>query len=328
MADPAPPRFVERAPWFGADLQTIRNTLRPRPPELPGGERLLLPIPDGDRLAARLDVPAWIDARPLVVLVHGLTGTEASVNVVATARHLVSQGWRVLRLNLRGTLFSQATSKGRYHAGRTEDLAEALRQLSPPLLEHGVVLVGHSLGGNLILKYMGERRDEGEHGAPVRGAVAVSTPLDLAATSRRIMAPRNILYHHYLLSELKREALAPGAALTAVQRSAIAASRSIYEFDDVFVAPMFGFRGADDYYAQSAACFFIDRIALPTLVLHAMDDPWIPARCYEAIDWKGVTSVETVFSPRGGHLGFHDRSSRIGWHDRVMTAWLDKRFVR
>ncbi len=318
----SPPRFLERAPWWGPDLQTLRNTLLPRPRELVGGERLLLAMPDGDRLAARLDRPVDSGARPLVALIHGLTGTEASVNVVRTARYLVSEGWPVLRLNLRGSAVSRPTSKGRYHAGKTEDLAAALRQLPADLVGHGVVLVGHSLGGNLVLKFMGE----GGHGAPVLGAVAVSTPLDLAAVSARIQAPRNIVYHRYLLKGLKSEALAPGAAVTSEQRAAIASSRSIHEFDDRFVAPFFGFRGADDYYARNSSHGFLRSIDRPTLVIHAMDDPWIPAACYEAVDWRSLAAVETAFAPGGGHLGFHGRGSRVGWHDLVTSAWLARRF--
>ena len=114
--------FRERAPWLGGDLQTLRNTVRGTPPDLPGGERLLLPMPDGDRLAARLDRRAAPAARPLAALVHGLTGSEASGYAVVSTRHLVGQGWPVLRLNLRGALPSRPTAAGHYHAGRTEDL--------------------------------------------------------------------------------------------------------------------------------------------------------------------------------------------------------------
>ena len=122
------PPFRERAPWYGGDLQTLRNVVRGTPPDLPDGERLLLPMPDGDRLAARLDRQAGGPiARPLVVLVHGLAGSELSGPVVASMRHLVGQGWPVLRLNVRGALPSRPTAVGHYHAGRTGDLAEALR---------------------------------------------------------------------------------------------------------------------------------------------------------------------------------------------------------
>ena len=152
------PAFQERAPWFGGDLQTLRNVVLGGPQDLPGGERLLLPMADGDRLAARLDRPTGPIARPLVVLVHGLAGSEASGNVVASTRHLVGQGWPVLRLNLRGSLPSLPTAAGRYHAGRTGDLAQALRGLPADLTRYGIVLLGHSLGGNLVREIHGRRR--------------------------------------------------------------------------------------------------------------------------------------------------------------------------
>lgn len=284
-------------------------------------------MPDGDRLAARLDLPARVVARPLIVLIHGLTGTQASVNVVRTARHLVGEGWPVLRLNLRGSAFSRPTSRGRYHAGKTEDLAAALRQLPGHLVRAGIVLVGHSLGGNLVLKFMGEGQAGEGHEAPVLGAVAVSTPLDLASVSQRIEAPRNFVYHRYLLDGLKSEALAPGAAVSPAQQAAIAAARSIQEFDDRFVAPYFGFRGAADYYAQNSSARFLRSIKLPTLVIHAMDDPWIPAKCYRSIDWAALAKIETAFAPGGGHLGFHGRGCRVGWHDRVTAGWLEEKFL-
>jgi predicted alpha/beta-fold hydrolase len=322
MTGQNPPPFLQRAPWWGPDLQTVRNLLLPGPGDTAGGERLLLPMPDGDRLAARLDGAAAAQTRPLIVLIHGLTGTEASVNIVRTARRLVEEGWPVLRLNLRGSAVSRPTSRGRYHAGRTEDLAAALRQLSAGLVRNGVVLIGHSLGGNLVLKFMGE----GVGDAPVRGAVSVSAPLDLAAASLRIQARRNALYHLYLLNGLKTEALAPGADLTAAQRAAIASARTIYEFDDRFVAPAFGFRDGADYYAQNSAGGFLRGVKRPTLVIHALDDPWIPADCYEAPDWPSLPSIETAFAPGGGHLGFHGRGSPVGWHDLVTAAWLAQEF--
>lgn len=300
----------------------MRNLLLPARRELIGGERLLLSMPDGDRLAARLDRPSSPSRRPLIVLVHGLTGTETSINIVNTARQLVREGWSVLRINLRGSAVSRPTSTGRYHAGLTDDLAEALRQLPEALLSQNIVLVGHSLGGNLVLKFIGE----GWRDLPVVGAVAVSTPIDLAAASIQIQAPRNILYHRHLLSALKREAIAPNAAITGEQRATIAAVRSICEFDDRFVAPCFGYRDAEDYYEQNSARHFLQSVDRPALVVHAMDDPWIPAASYAVIDWTRLSNVETAFSPRGGHLGFHGAGSRIGWHDLATAAWLERKF--
>lgn len=313
--------FRERAPWFGGDLQTLRNLLRSAPPDLPGGERLLLPMQDGERLAARLDRRAGPVARPLVVLVHGLAGSEASRCVVASTRYMVGQGWPVLRLNLRGAIPSLPTAAGHYHSGRTEDLAEALRGLPAEFIRYGIVLLGHSLGGNLVLKFMGE----GGHGLPVLAAVAVSTPIDLAATCARMMSRRNFVYHRYMLDAMKREALAPGAAVTTSERAAIAAAKNVYEFDDHFIAPRFGYRDAHEYYESNAAKHFLAGISRPTLILHALDDPWIPAACYTAIDWPRLPMIEAALTPRGGHLGFHGRGSRVPWHDLVTAWWLARK---
>ncbi len=316
------PLFRERAPWFGGDLQTLRNVLRGAPRDLPGGERLLLAVSGGDRLAARLDRPAGPFSRPLIVLVHGLGGSETSGSVVASMRHLVSQGWPVLRLNLRGALPSRPTAAGHYHAGRTGDLADSLRGLPAELTRHGIVLNGQSLGGNLVLKFMGE----GGHGLPVLGAVAVSSPIDLAATCAKMLTPRNFVYQRYMLEAMKCDALAPGAAVSATERAAIAAARNVYEFDDRFIAPRFGYRDAGEYYESNAAKHFLAGITQPTLILHALDDPWIPASCYTAIDWPRLPVIESVLTPRGGHLGFHSRGSRVPWHDQVTAWWLARRF--
>jgi uncharacterized protein len=316
------PPFRERAPWFGADLQTLRNVLWGALPDLPGGERLLLEVTGSERLAARLDRPAGPITRPLVVLVHGCAGSEASRNVVASARYLHSQGWPVLRLNLRGALPSLPTAPGHYHGGRTEDLADALRGLPPDLTRHGIIVVGHSLGGNLVLKFMGE----GGHDLPVLAAVAVSAPIDLSATCARMLAPRNFIYQRYMLAAMKREALVPGAAVSASERAAITAARNVYEFDDRFIAPRFGYRDAEDYYESNAAKHFLAGISRPALIVHALDDPWIPGACYRAIDWKQLPLIEAALTPGGGHLGFHGQGSAIPWHDRATAWWLARKF--
>jgi predicted alpha/beta-fold hydrolase len=315
------PDFRERAPWIGCDLQTLRNYLRGGAPELPGGERLWLAMPDGDKLAARLDEPFVAEpAKPLVVVVHGLAGCESSCDTVATARHLVSEGWSVLRLNLRGSEPSRSSSCGRYHAGKTEDLEAALHALPPKLAKRGIFLVGHSLGANLVVKFMGESY----YDLPVLGAAAVSTPLDLAGTCARMMEPRNLAYHRHMLRAMKTEALAGDASLTSAERAAIASARNVYEFDDKFVAPHFGYRDAPEYYEANRSGRFLADIKTPTLVVHAFDDPWIPSACYAAVDWSSLPRIDTALTQKGGHLGFHGVGSATPWHDRVTELWLAK----
>ncbi len=312
------PEFRQRPPWLGADLQTLRNFLCGPAPELPGGENLLLALRDGDRLAARLDRPVNGSAKPLIVLIHGLTGSQHSETIVAAARYFVAQGWSVLRLNLCGATPSRPTCRGFYHAGKTRDLAEALQSLPTALKTNGLILVGHSLGGNLVLKFIGE----GRHGAPIRAGVAVAPPLDLAATCRQMMKPRNFLYQRHILNGLKTEALGQNAELTAAERKRIIAARSIYEFDDHFIAPRFGFRDANDYYARNSSNAILHAIELSTLIIYAQDDPWIPVSCYRAVDWRAAPMIETLFTDKGGHVGFHDAASATPWHDRMIVDWL------
>ncbi|GGF51302.1 hypothetical protein GCM10011611_67200 [Aliidongia dinghuensis] len=314
--------FRPRFPWYGPDLQTLRNTIFRTPVDVAGGERLVLPLGDGtgDALAARLDRPSDSrpKGRPLAVVVHGLGGDERSTYMIRTTRYLLSLGYPVVRLNLRGAGPSRALSGGHYHAGRSDDLAAALRALPPGLADRGIVLIGYSLGGNIVLKFMGE----GAHGHDVRVAASVSAPIDLAATSRRILEPRNRLYHLKILKTMKAETLAPGAQLSPDERRAVEQARTVYEFDDTFVAPRNGYASADDYYAQNAALGFLDRIDRPTLVVHALNDPWIPTESYRTVDWSAYAHVSALLPRGGGHVGFHARGSITPWHDRAIARFF------
>jgi predicted alpha/beta-fold hydrolase len=308
------PPFKARAPWFGADLQTLRNSFRGTEGELTGSDEVILPLGDGDALIGHYHPGR---EKPLVVLIHGLSGSAASDYIVTTARHLGGLGYPILRLDLRGAGASQRVSKGRYHAGRSEDLAAALRMLPAPLGAHGLLLAGYSLGGNMLLKFLGEDT----HGIAVLGAVSVSAPFDLSISSRRIRAPRNWIYHRHLLNQIKAEALAASAALTETERSAIEKCRSIYEFDETFIAPRHGFAGADDYHARCSARAYAPNIRVPTLVIHALDDPWIPRAAYDTVDWTALDSVRLVLTSSGGHVGFHDAASPVPWHDRAIAQF-------
>jgi predicted alpha/beta-fold hydrolase len=317
------PPFRMRAPWWGGDLQTLRNFLMRRRPLLAAPERLLLPMRDGsgDRLVAALHRPAAPAAkpRPLAVLVHGLSGCEDSHYMLNSASHLLTLGFPVLRLNLRGAGPSRLYCRFQYHAGRSEDFADALAALPAELKAAGAVAIGYSLGANMLLKFLGERGSE----APLKAAVAVSAPVDLAATARHMMRRRNMIYQGYLLRAMRAESLASPAELSAAERAAIHAARSIWAFDHGFSAPRNGFRGAEDYYERNAARRYMDGIAVPTLVIHSLDDPWIPGAPYLAYDWRRNPSLVPLLSPRGGHVGFQGRQDRrVPWHDLCAAQFL------
>ncbi|MEC8198666.1 MAG: alpha/beta fold hydrolase [Pseudomonadota bacterium] len=303
------PQFRERAPWFGGDLQTLRNFFARRigrgPGDLPG-ERLELSLSDGGKLAARLTEGE--SDMPLAVVIHGLTGCETATNVVVAARHLSGLGFPVLRLNLRGSEPSAKLAKGHYHAGQTKDLHDILSALDPALTEAGIVFMGFSLGGNMLLKFLAESGKD----FPVRAAVAVSTPIDLAESAARLLLRRNRLYHRWLLDRMKdqwRDTPLRGNAAKALDEVT-----SIVQFDDRIVAPVNGFKGAKDYYKKNSAERFLKKVAVPTLLIHAQNDPWIGTAPYARFDWPSNPNLGLLMPRGGGHVGFHSRNGPTPWH--------------
>jgi len=321
--------FRPRFPWWGGDLQTLRSRvfypdadLSPWP-----AEQLAFPLEDGsgDRLLASLHRNPGAAAKPPLLLVHGMTGCEDSSYIRASARFFLARGHPVLRLNLRGAGPSQGHCRRHYNAGSAGDLLAVLAQLrqrEPALMAAGCYLMGFSLGGNILLNALAS--SDGTAG--VRAAVAVSVPLDLKATQLQLMKPRNRLYHDYLLRGLCRSRLA-GPHATAEERAAIAtAVRSIYDFDDRVTAPAGGYAGAEDYYARCAAGPRLGEIRSATLLIHAADDPWIPAACYRAVDWRGLDApLALCLTATGGHVGFHEAGRAVPWHDRAAAAFFEGR---
>ena len=257
----------------------------------------------GDRLVARLHRPLGSAGRPLAVLIHGLTGSEDSRYIRASARHLLGLGLPVLRLNLRGAGPSRALCRGQYHAGRSEDLRDALSALDPAQLDGGLLPVGYSLGGNMLIKFLAEfGRD-----FPIRAAAAISAPLDLKETQVRMEQSRNWIYNYFIMRAMRAEAQAGAAELTEQERRAVRAARREFEFDEHFVSKRAGFDGAEAYYAHSSAQVYLAAVPCPTLVIHARDDPWIPVDAYERFDWSSNRQLTLLLSQSGGHLGFHQR---------------------
>lgn len=320
------PPFRPRFPWWGTDLQTLANFLKPPSRDLAPhtSERLAVDLNDGtgDRLACTLDRPsAPVAGKPLTILVHGLTGSQESSYMVSMARCLLNAGERVLRVNLRGAGPSRATCAGQYYAGRSQDFRSLLANLPAGLKADGVRAVGYSLGAAMLLKYLGE---EGK-AAPVLAAAAVSAPIDLSVTCRRMLERRNVVYHRHLLGQMKIEATAPGARLEERERSAILGSRTIREYDDVFIAPRHGFAGADDYYERCKPVRFMGGIRVPTLVLAALDDPWIPGALYSGYDWASNRALLPLLPKQGGHVGFHGSDNRLPWSNRALTEFFGVR---
>ncbi|MDE0392508.1 MAG: alpha/beta fold hydrolase [Rhodospirillales bacterium] len=308
MAAPAP--FRRRWPWVTADLQTVRNVLPGRlagvPPD--SGRRIEIPLSDesGDRLVARFHPGR--EPLPAVILVPGLTGCEASRHVLQSAGAWVASGAPVVRLNLRGAPPGRALARSHYHMDRVQDLAdacEAVRERDPGIAQQGIIIVGFSLGGAIALRLAQ---------APflprvVKAVVAVSAPLDLVATAARMVRPRNRLYERWLLDRLRRETEPVWRPAPEPVRAAVQGARHIRDFDDALTAKEAGFRDAADYYEACSPVRGMDRLRIPTLLIHADDDPWIPP---PAVAERPPLRV--VVTRGGGHVGFHGTGSRLPWY--------------
>ncbi|OYQ32709.1 hypothetical protein CHU95_18285 [Niveispirillum lacus] len=313
------PLFRPRFPWWGRHLQTVRNTLVKPAHPMPAGLRMRFAMDDGsgDVLLGCLNQPPTQANQPLVVLLHGLTGSEDSFYVRATAAMLLRRGHPVLRLNLRGAGPSADTCGRRYHAGRTGDVHSVLRQLSPELTRLGIVLIGWSLGGNCALKFLGE----GSFPVPVLAGAAISAPIDLAASSRLFGAPPNRLYHNRLLGQMKADMQANRDRVGTHWADAALSARDLWDFDDKVVAPWNGWSGAPEYYAVNSALTFMPEIRVPTLIVHALDDPWIPSPAYREFPWSRHPCLYPAISRSGGHVGFHGTNGV--WSDQCLELFLN-----
>jgi hypothetical protein len=136
--------------------------------------------------------------------------------------------------------------------------------------------------------------------------------------------PRNWLYHNYVLADIKKETLAEGGELSAEERAIVRSVRSVREYDDRFIAPRYGFRDADDYYELCTPLNYMPEIRVPTMVLAAADDPWIPVEYYRDFKWSDNPFLLSVTAEGGGHLGFHAADSDRPWCDTVLEKFLER----
>ncbi len=323
--------FATPRGWRHPHLQSIRSRVLPRRwrlSDVGSAHSLQIVMHDGsgDRLAAVRHQPRDpVAGLPLVVLIHGLGGSMESDYIRASARGLLRTGFAVVRVDLRGAGRSGDHSTGLYHAGRTADLRDVLRQIRQDA-PHGIAVIGFSLGGNATLKLVGEPLGD----LPVVAAVAVSAPLDLAAGVEHLHHMLFGWYERFVMSGLREDADRPGPAsgFTAAEAAAVRKARTVLEFDDAITAPRNGWRDAAEYYAVNSSGQYLPRITVPTLVIHAIDDPMIPAGPYRAIDWQAIEEqgyVRRAITPHGGHVGFHQRGRAYPWYVPQAIGFLHGR---
>jgi len=285
------------SPWWlpGGHLQTIYASLRP-PPRV-RLERERWEAPDGDFVD--VDFAGDPAAGRRLLLFHGLEGSSDSHYARAIAAGAVARGWRIAIAHFRGCSGEPNRKPRAYHSGDTEEIDWIVRKVGAPLCTAGI-----SLGGNALLKWLGERGDDAR--ALVRRAAAVSAPIDLSAAGHALDRGINrLLYTRHFLSTLKPKSLAKLEKFPGLfDAAAVRAARRFREFDNVVTAPLHGFRDVDHYWSAAASGPYLERIRVPTLLINARNDPFLPEHALLAAARKAAPSVVLEFPRTGGHAGF------------------------
>jgi hypothetical protein len=315
--------FVPHRIFKQGDAQTIGAHFWPgrwRVRDATGDEERMFQVEPDSKVLARIRWQANRAEHPTLVVWHGMEGSSASGYMLATADKAFRAGFNVIRVNFRNCGNTEHLSPKLYHGGLTSDL----RAVVDELIEHDhlsrLFLAGFSLGGNMVLKLAGEY---GENPPRELTAVcAISPSIDMRAGSCLLMKRRNWIYQQDFLRRLRqRIRIKKNLFPNLYDSNGLRRVRTIKQFDDRYVAPAFGFASADDYYAKASSFPYIGRIRVPTLIIHAEDDPFVPFAPLRDPSVASNPYVLLIATERGGHVAF---LSNVLGDDRF---WAESRLV-
>jgi predicted alpha/beta-fold hydrolase len=298
-----------------------------------------LRIPIGPDTGHRLHAKAWwireqgaIVKGPIVVVVHGIGGSSESKYVVRAAVALHRAGYHVVRLDLRGAGASIPDAPSLYHAGLSSDLGHVVRELGANANADGVVLLGFSGGGTMALKLAGELGADVPH--ELRAVVSISAPLDYTLVGAWMDTLGRLPYRFHVLRGLSngaREFARQHPERAHYEPHQVKRMSTFRHYDSTIIVPMHGFTDVDEYYAAASAGPWLERIHVPTLLLHADDDPMVPGATVRPWLAKASPAVRVEITPHGGHLGwvagFDEADWITGWSMKRALAFLAERLA-
>lgn len=266
-------------------------------------EQRLFTVADGVQVLAHCRWQKNRSSAPTAVIWHGMEGSSESVYMLAMALKAHAAGFNVIRVNLRNCGGSDHLTSTLYHGGLSEDLHAVVRELREKDRLNRIVLIGFSLGGNMVLKLAGEYGEQFPR--EVLAVAAVSPSIDLAASADEMDRRANWIYQQSFLNRLhKRIRMKQQRHPDLYDLSNLHLARSVREFDDMFTSRSHGFADANDYYYKASALRVVDRIRLPTLIIHAQDDPFIPFAPLASSQVSGNPNILLVAPKQGGHVAF------------------------
>jgi predicted alpha/beta-fold hydrolase len=295
-------RYTASGLFRNAHFATIYSAkLRPMPALVQQRERIRLT--DGDFM----DIDWSFSDKPtrkLAVLLHGLEGNAQRTYIKGQGRVLVDNRWDVAAVNYRGCSGEDNKVYASYNAGKTSDLEIVIDHILKKGRYDEVALVGFSLGGNLLLKYLGERKILPKE---ITKGVAVSTPLNLKNSLEALLRFNNIVYHTSFLYNLKKKFRRKQKQFPEkINGAELRKIRSLLDFDNIYTAPAHGFKDAADYYAKSSAIQFLPEIKIPVLILNAKNDTFLSQDCYPTELASDSENIYLECPKHGGHVGFYE----------------------
>jgi hypothetical protein len=322
------PAFRPPACLRGGHVQTLYPFLL-RPPVPVAYRRERLELPDGDFIDLDWSLaagPGGARAARVALVIHGLEGHSRRKYVCGMVRALNGAGWDVCAMNHRGCSGEPNRLARTYHSGETGDVHAALTRALAAGGYARAALVGFSMGGNQVAKYLGEAPERVP--PQVCAGVGVSAPLDLAASVRALERGAARLYQAYLMRSLKEKMRAkasarPGLLSGCPQGAGLDALRTFRQFDDAYTAPLNGFADAADYYARNGAARVLEGVGLPLLVLNAADDPFLGPECYPRALARDSAVLHLETPATGGHVGFSAARSAATYAETRAVAFLE-----
>ncbi len=315
--------FVPRFGLTGPHRQTLASAFLPREDRLPPAQERLFRVSDDAQVLTLCHWQPEPQRALTVVLVHGLEGSSRSQYIIGTANKCWAEGWSVVRMNMRNCGDSEHLAPTLYHSGMSGDVGAVARSLISDDRLPRIALVGFSMGGNLVLKLAGEW---GREAPPeVRAFATVCPAADLGATADAIHLPQNRLYEwnflHGLAQRLRRKARLFPDRFNAGDPGRL---RSMRDFDHRVTARYCGFASADDYYTRSSASRVVDRIAVPTLIIHSQDDPFVHLLPETRALLRANPSITYIETEHGGHCAFLAPPNGYDgrWAERQIVAFL------
>lgn len=305
------------APWcLNGHFHTIGRSLlstSAKPPH----RRIEIPTPDDDFLELDLcEGGRQSDGRPVVALFHGLEGSTDRFYMTEMMNLIYQKGWTAIGVNFRGCGSRLNRRRRFYHSGETADYATVFEWIGREYPGRPLGAVGFSLGGNALLKSMGEQAER----HPVDAAVAVSVPYDLALGARVISEGFNRVYEYRFLRTLRKKLAEKRRVYPDLPTFS---GSTLYEFDDQVTSRVHGFRDADHYYESCSSVRFVGRIRRPALLIHSREDPICPASAMPADAIRDNDALSYVLTSEGGHVGYWSRPQ--GWINRSIGTYLENR---